>query len=344
MIIDPGEIYLKKILADSKAKEFSQKLFASTNGIIDDGWNERIIKVSLAKNLNNIDCIVIGSSHVVQISSIRNTGRIGEQCTNLLNLGVSGGSLEDLAIFSYLILNNPNKPQKVFIDITPWILKFEMDSRYAMHQSYYDEMNNVLTEEKSTTVSYNSKIIKNLLNFEYFSTSLLALVNNDQSSNSSLLAKKIFYPHSFNYIDGYTLPVILQDGSRVYSKDFIQAHKLSNSAISSSDEDASYKILGKIYDPKGLKYLEKIINLYLKNGIIVNFIFTPYHPVIFESKSFTPFIHMQAIEKISKNIAKKYKIKIYGSYDPKIVGCTKEEFFDAMHPTTSCLDKINFSK
>ena len=101
-VVDPGEIYLKKILADIKAKEFSDKLFLSERGVIQSGWNERLVKTTLAKSAGNFDCIVMGSSHVMQISEVRNTGNIKDNCNTLLNLGVSGGSLEDLSVFSYL--------------------------------------------------------------------------------------------------------------------------------------------------------------------------------------------------------------------------------------------------
>lgn len=130
-VVDPGEIYLKKIIAGFKAKEFADKLFLSRNGIIQTGWNERLVKTTLAKSAVDFDCIVIGSSHILQMSSVRNTGRIRNSCKKLLNLGVSGGSLEDISVFSYLILENNRLPKTVFIAIDPWTLKFEMDSRYG---------------------------------------------------------------------------------------------------------------------------------------------------------------------------------------------------------------------
>ena len=88
-IIDPEGIYSNKILAgDIKSPEFANKLFNSKYGIVADGWNERLVKTSLAKKSGNFDCIVLGSSHIMQISSIRNTGNIKNQCNSLLNLGV----------------------------------------------------------------------------------------------------------------------------------------------------------------------------------------------------------------------------------------------------------------
>ena len=58
-IVDPGEIYLKKILADIKSTEFSNKLLNSKNGVVQTGWNERLIKITLAKESGNYDCIIL---------------------------------------------------------------------------------------------------------------------------------------------------------------------------------------------------------------------------------------------------------------------------------------------
>lgn len=348
IVVDPGEIYLNKILADFKAQKFSEKLFSSKNGIIDNDWNERVIKTTLARHSDNFDCVVLGSSHILQVSHIRNTGGIQEQCKNLLNLGVSGGSLEDLAIFSFLILNNQNLPQKVFIDITPWILKFGMDSRYGAYQHYYNEINNILKEDTNPgNTSYESKITKNIFNSQYFYYSVLSIIeqNDEKQQLSFLLSKEIMYPKtSYNFTDGYNEQIILQDGSRVYSKDFILSHKASNTYTTATDEDATYKIANEVYDRSALKYFEKIISLYLKNGVEVKFIYTPYHPALFNAGNIKPVIHMTEVEKITKHFAISNNIKTYGSYNPETVGCTSNEFFDAMHPTTSCLNKIKFSE
>jgi hypothetical protein len=178
-IIDPGEIYFKKTLADIKSVEFSKKLFNSKYGIVADGWNQRLIKTTLAKESGNFDCIVLGSSHIMQISSIRNTGNIKNQCNSLLNLGVSGGSIEDISIFSYIILNNIKLPKKVFIAVDPWTLKFGMDARYGAYREYYNKMNILLKESKeSDNLFYINKLAKNLFNGEYLRYSIKELFTN----------------------------------------------------------------------------------------------------------------------------------------------------------------------
>lgn len=347
-IIDPGKIYLKKILADMKSAEFSAKLFHSKYGVVQTGWNGRWVKTTLAKEAGKFDCIILGSSHILQISSIRNTGNINSQCKNLLNLGVSGGSIEDTAIFLYLILNNTKLPKKVFIDIDPWTLKFGMDSRYGAYKDIYNKMNTLLKKNNNANnISYTNKLIKNLFNGEYFQYSLKELfankTKNNNSNDNNLLKKDIKFPtNKFNYSLGYKEAVTLPDGSYVYPKNWILKQKNHNHNIKIGG--GNYKISGQIYDIKALYYLKKIVNLYRKNNIEVNLILTPYHPNVFKKGDTKPVKHFKVVESIVKKFAENNNIKVYGSLFPHIIGCAGEEFFDYMHATNKCLNRIDFSK
>jgi hypothetical protein len=346
-IVDPGKIYLKKILADMKSAKFSTKLLNSKNGVVQTGWNERLIKTTLAKESGNFDCIILGSSHIMQISSIINTGNIKKQCGNLLNLGVSGGSIEDISIFSYLILNNIKLPKKVFIDIDPWTLKFEMDSRYGSNKEIYNKMNALLKEsDNGNNISYSNKLAKNLFNGEYLQYSLRELFKKEsinKNSKSDIFKKDIIIPiNKFSYSLGYKEAVTLPDGSHIYNKSWILNQKNNNHNIKIGG--GSYKINGQIYDKKTLDYLKKIINLYRKNKIEVSLILTPYHPNVFKKGNTKPVKHFKLIESLIQKLGKDNNLKVYGSFFPNNIGCESKEFYDYMHGTNECLSRIDFSK
>jgi len=343
--VDPGEIYLKKIIADKKAAEFSDELFNSQYGIIQSGWNERLIKTTLARRSGEFDCIIVGSSHIMQISSIRNTGKIKTQCSKLLNLGVSGGSIEDIAIFSYLILNNPTLPKRVFIDIDPWSLKFNMDSRHGAYQELYNSMNILLQDKSSVSTSYYLKGLKNLINGEYLYYSLESLFgkNKKQSSLKSIFNKKITSPTtSFSYKEGYKESLTLPDGSHLYSSSYIKKQKTNNPNITLGGGD--YKITGKIYEQTAVDYLQKLLYLYELNHVNVSFILTPYHPNVFKKGDTKAVQFIRIIEEKTIQLAKINNIKIYGSFFPEKIGCNSNEYFDFMHATNECLNRINFSE
>jgi hypothetical protein len=345
-IVDPGNIYLNKSLAEKQVHLLSNTLFKSKYGIISNGWNERLVKISLANRSGKFDCIVIGSSRVLQISSIRNTGNIDKQCENLLNLGVSGGSLEDIAIFTNIILSSPNLPNKVFIGIDPWTIKFNMDNRYIAYQKHLDELNKLLQDRNGSSIS-SSHILSNLFNGEYLYYSIRNIIKFISQNNkiNNLFAKEIVaVANSFNFELGYKdkISVILQDGSHVYSKDWIQSQR--NTIYTVPYGGGGYKISDKIYNKKALEYFTKIIDLYKLNDISMHFILTPYHPNVFKNGKTKPVKHMNAIEGVVKKLASSKNIKLYGSFFPNKLSCKEDEFFDFMHTTNKCLNKIDFSE
>jgi len=342
-IVDPGEIYLKKIIADLKSQEFSGKLFHSKNGVIQSGWNERLVKTALAKSAGDFDCIILGSSHIMQISIVRNTGNIKDNCSSLLNLGVSGGGIEDISIFSYLALNNLKLPRKVFIAIDPWTLKFGMDPRYGAYQSYLEKMNMRLDKNGADeNTSYSRKIAQNLFNGEYFYYSILSLLDGNKKGNlGALLQKVIQYPEkNFSFLEGASEAVTLKDGSHVYAHSWIQKQRNASVGIGGG----GYKIKDKVYDVVALEYFNKIIKLYQQSGVEVNLVMTPYHPNVFKMGKTKAVLHISIIEKVVKKFSQMNNIKYYGSLFPDELGCVGDEFFDFMHPTNECLGRINFSQ
>lgn len=343
-IVDPGKIYLKKILTDYRVQEYAEKLFKSSQGLVMTDWNERAIKTALAKKTENFNCVILGSSHIMQVSHIRHSGNIQKECKSLVNLGVSGGSLEDLSIFSYLVLNNKKPPKKVFIEIAPWIFKFGKDIRWKENQNYYLRMNERMGEKvEHQDVSYLGETTTNLINREYFSYSIRSLQKHGIKSIVAPLTQDIIYPKSsFYYRDGYSEPVFLSDGSLVYDREAIFKMRKKNLFI--DGKDAVYKINSNIYNPKAVKYFEKILKVYAESGVEVRFILTPYHPNVFKLGDTQPVRAMKEIEKVTSQLAQKHGLKVYGSFFPEKLGCSGDEFFDCMHVNQECLNKIDFSK
>ncbi|MEH6450098.1 MAG: hypothetical protein V7765_15600 [Oleispira sp.] len=341
-IIDPGEIYLKKILADSKSKEFSSKLFLSENGIIQSGWNERLIKTTLAKSAGDFDCIILGSSHMMQISSVRNTGKINSNCDGLLNLGVSGGGLEDISIFSYFIINNLKLPKKIFIGVDPFTFNFKIDARYGAHMAPYNKMNDLLgLLEAGENVSYLSKLAKNLFNGKYFYSSILALSDENIINKNDLFEQEIYYPNeSFSYENGYSQPLTLKDGSHLYAQPWIENQR----TLIVPRGGGGHLMADNVYNPNSVSYLKKLIDLYRSKNIDVHLIMTPYHPNVFKKGETKPVIHMRIVEEMITSFSDRHYIKYYGSFFPDKIGCLNDEFFDFMHATNECLGRIDFSQ
>ncbi len=339
IIVDPGEIYLKKVLQESRSTEFVEKLVNSKYGLVQSGWNERLVKTALARRSGNYDCVVIGSSHVMQISATRH-GSISAQCGTLLNLGVSGGSLEDIAIFAYLITDSAYKPKKVFIGIDPWTIKFNMDSRWGENKPIYDKMGSLIkTHNNGGGTSYVYRKIINLINIHYFEASIKLIADGKTSLNKNDFSQKeIVEAKAFNFDRGYKETVTLPDGSHVYDESYILNQARKTIEVGGGD----YKIDGVAYDTNAINFLVKIVEIIRESGISVDFILTPYHENVFALGETKVVKNIREVDHLVKQLSGKLNIPYYGSYFPAELKCTSTEFFDFMHAKRSCLDKIKY--
>ena len=99
--IDPSGIYGKGKL---NPDVYADTLINSKYGLWwpEDSLDERLIKKALAKYSGRVECIVIGSSHAMQIGNRRGVKSLQEECGTMLNLGVSGAGIEDHITLAYL--------------------------------------------------------------------------------------------------------------------------------------------------------------------------------------------------------------------------------------------------
>lgn len=337
-IIDPGNIYLKKILVEREEKSIYEAFNSSKYGLHYKG-NERFFKVLLAKNFNpnTYDCVAIGSSHIMQISSIRGN-RIKKYCDNMLNLGVSGGSFEDILIFLGVLQQTNFSPKNIFIGIDPWTLKPNMDPRYTPYKAYLEYFlakNNIKTDiYNSNDVFSRGNEIKNLYNLEYTKESLRELRKNGFKLE---LTEKFHYTEVSKDPTESFLPeaTTLKDGSHVYASGYVD----KNETFKDYNKEPSYKLNGKSIDPKSILILKKVFKL-VQSKTNLYIILTPYHHSAFSDKNSKFLKYFTEVESEIKKIATERNIKVIGSYKPTRVNCSPEEFFDYMHPKPSCVDKI----
>ena len=142
----------------------------------------------------------------------------------------------------------------------------------------------------------------------------------------------------FNQNSGLSLPVTLPDGSHIYSAEYIDKAKNSINTISGKN---SYKVVNNLYyQDFAIKTFEKLIQHLLNSNITVVFILTPYHHRVWNQTEQPIIKTFNIIEGKVHDIAKQYKIQVIGSYNPDIIGCLANEFYDEMHPTDICLMKL----
>jgi len=334
--VDPGNVYYRRYLIQKEGANIVNKFNGSLYGLAYKG-NDRFFAALMARNAKGKDCIVIGSSHVMQISTIRGK-HIKKICRNLLNLGVSSASIEDLYIFLELLDTNGNLPSKLLLGIDPWLLKWDMDSSYFVNSKYLNSflIRHQIIKPNYVFSDFEAYLIKNLLNLEYTEKTVQQLFV--EGFSFKFLNDIQYFPLDsenplLNPLND--IGVKLKDGSHLYPKKFLA----ENITGSDYEKEPSYKLFGPDFDQAVVNQFEEILKEYKKKTEII-FILTPYHPSSFRSK-FTKYnSYLINVEKKIRLVAQKLGIKIYGSYNPSISGCDSTEFYDYMHPTADCVDKI----
>ena len=66
----------------------------------------------------------------------------------------------------------------------------------------------------------------------------------------------------------------------------------------------------------------------------------PSHPAVWNFDEQPVVTAMKMEEPKVHEIAKSLEIQVIGSFNPNHVGCTKEEFFDSVHPKDECVSKL----
>lgn len=335
--IDPASIYQDLDEGNTNLENvFASKLLRSSNGLLwpNNSWDERDIKSSLAKNNNiNTKCAVIGSSHVMQISSFRNYASLKRVCPSIMNLGVSGGTLEDYLALSYILANKNNKPKTIVFGIAPWALDLDRDSRWERYKKSYYLMKEQLESNISSGNDYNSKIkyIVNLINPQYFYRSL-------QTIGKTKTKFEIVEAPKFNLSHGIKEPVILPDGSHVYSKKYISDSDSSIIPIGGSN----YKIkVGSQSSDASILLFKNLVHFLHSVDINVVILMTPYHHNVWENKNSVTTQALLEVEALIWQLGKELNVDILGSYNPYKIGCDADEFYDFMHAKDKCLSKID---
>ncbi len=336
-IIDPGNIYPKYFSQENKVtpEVYVNKLIQSKYGLLmpKNTWNERDIIKALAEYPLKYDCAIIGSSHVMEISSNRKNKSLTSICSSLKNLGVSGGSLEDyLAISNIVFKNKEFLPKTVVFGIDPWSLNFERDKRWSLYeQDYFEMYNNLYPSAKINNHKNSFKyLLMNLFNLQYLKRSLSVI--------SKPKIKTVTPVSKFNHNNGLTLQAKLPDGSHIYSKSY---KAKAADRINKRSGKNSYKIVDNFYyQDKAINTFEKLIKHFTDSKIKIVFVLIPYHHSVWNNPD-QPIINaFNIIEEKVHEIAKKNKIKVIGSYHPNNIGCLENEFHDEMHANDICLMKL----
>ena len=298
-----GEYQLAKQLSENKFVYF-------------ENMNERkFIEGRLIYPLKKVDSIIVGSSRIMQ------TNLLSE---SILNLAVSGASIEDDIAFALEAVAKL-KVKNVYIGADPWLLNsFDGQNRFESVAGLYEHW---------IERAFNNKPLQS-----YFSSDTQNRIDTEQNSFLKFVRRKL-------YPKGQLIPQ--DDVEEIYSKKAYDGSHIYNETYTNSSKDISQGFPGVLnysmkkfeYDAYSEKNLQILVKYLQSLGVRVTLILSPYHPDVFRLMEKEKPIFLD-IENWFRRFAQENNIKVVGSYDAISVGCQGGEFYDGMHPKSSCMQKL----
>lgn len=244
---------------------------------------------------------------------------------------MSGASIEDQIAITEMALEKFN-PTTIYLAADPWLFNvYNNQKRWkSLKLEYYKTLSNIdsWNREKKEKVFSKEKIINESDKMTHitFGESILEKIYNDININSKRYL-------SLNIDNSEHKGLILRDGKRVYGKTY-QDQKIKEEIIryASMDNFEFSDLQFNNYD----NFLDYLKNYHKKEIILV---LSPYYSNSFELTIKRIPVYLE-IEKKFIDLAAKNKIKILGSYNPKLVNCEDNEFYDSMHPKDICMKKL----
>lgn len=294
--------------------------------------NERLLQKKLIQNIP--DCpqvIALGSSRGMILNADIS------QSPSFFNNSMSGSVLED-KISIYELYERRGCPiKRVIISLDPWILNDNHgEKRWKTLEPEYNSLLSKLYKKREFNgllFLSNYENYKQLLSFSYFKSAVRYLVKGigRNDARATRLAEN----------NGLTR---ITDGSVTWDAQYRDApqavvDRRAHDIISTDPME----YLGRFDHLSGhyKKLLEDFVSYLQSKQIKVEFLLTPFHPVVYSNfLRKGDYRNVLASEVFFKRLAKKRGIEIYGSFDPHKTNLVSSDFYDGLHCTANGLVKI----
>lgn len=332
---DPAGIYRSN---RNSPTQLADALIQSEHGLWwPEGWlEERALKKALAKHSSDVDCIVIGSSRVMQVGSARKASSLVNACSSILNLGVGGAGIEDHFALVYLSITDGH-PKKMILGIDPWTFAFGKDRQWSYYSESYQLAKQAIQGGSPFNKRENDDVmlrkLRNLFSLEYTIRSVRKAMRDIMEGPSRYSAEVA--PRLDETIGG-RYPVFLRDGSLQYSAKFLVEAKVRPIPHGG----VTYNTDGILNDAGAINAYRSLIKWIKSKGIEPILLLTPYHQNVWKAADSLNTRAIQATEPIVRALALELRVSVIGTYNPDTAGCLGEEFFDFMHPKADCLAKL----
>jgi len=288
-----------------------------------DDFNERLLCRLRIENRDTFPAnLIIGSSRVMLI----NEDIFGDK---LMNLGTSGGSVEDLETITNLLIEKDVKVDKIIIEAYPWL--FNINNK----QNNWIENEDLTDGYKFHSFQYYKNIVTqygSLVDPSYFKASVIKLIKEKGLQKK----QRIYFSRTINT----SQKVNFASGAIRY--DSLYRHR-------DVDKMINIFLSGEIYsmgnfDQIDNVILDRFVKVIRKAKSISNkvILFKSPYPETVEKVLYNKpeYSIIRQVDKTFETVALRESLDIIGSFKSSYFQLSKDEFYDGMHCKEKGLKRI----
>ena len=286
--------------------------------------------------VNNIDpmpdVIALGSSRIMQLS------REVLHVESFFNCSVTGGDRADVMGTFYLFDREDRLPQTFIIGFDPWLLRSDaIDGRTdkELYAEFLEKCLGMVPDVEYEETNHDEKW-EALYSPEYFQNN----VTFAQRDTTGVDKPQVVVGDLYNQ----TTEVKRGDGSLLYDVNY------RNRSLEERLGDALAQCGNFLYmenydsvDEECVELFDKFFAYAKERGVNIVIFFTPYPPLVYNyceanAERYGGFLET---ETVVRELAAKYDIPVYGTYDADAIeGVTEEDFYDGLHCTGAAIEKM----
>ncbi len=330
--VDPAGIYHGEQFARDAVNLLLQGVPISNYDQLES--HTRTINEALIMGSPRFDTVVIGSSRSMLINA-----EVAGFSGTFLNMGVVGGSYQDMYGSFYLCAREGKVPSTAVLCVDPWMLNYNETDTRSIPEWYYSFIKYYLQFDIEYAAEPATGKFEALLDPAYFQGAI-AYMKRDTSDEAKPEAVQ-------GSIYSQSTTVKMPDGTVIYDEGFRRRtqeeidHEVSLLAMS-----LPYTAL-RLLDYEGpseqaKEEFEAFIAYMQACGVRVVLVLPPYHPIAYTEMAAQADVlpGLFATEEYLTAFAKTNGIELYGSYNPETPGLDNTMFYDTLHMNESGVVKL----
>ena len=294
-------------------------------------FNDRTIERLLADGRDRApEVLAIGSSRIQVLSASAFPGQ------SFVNAGVSGAGLDDILAVYALYDTVTRRPRRVVLNLDPWTINPDLSALawgplLASHTTMLRRLGDSTPPWRvwlATRLATFKKIEApeyfrlSVFSFRRYGPSGIRFVVTDREQN----AEKTKTPNG-TLVWLYIPP----EETERRARDYIRGMRRGNAPYNGRDGDEL---------PERARLLEQFVRYLRQEGIQVDLLLVPFHPIVHDEFARRPRNPLLRAESRYRDMARRTGARVVGGYDPAKAGATAADFFDESHLQPDALARL----